>query len=368
MKIRTIQIGKVSIPLKKPFKTALRVATSMEDIIIKVVTECGAIGYGTAAPTAVITGDTRGSIIEAIQVLIGPKLIGERIDELENIMAIINKAAVRNSSAKAALDMACYDLFAQKYGMPLYKLLGGAANKTYSDITVSVNEPSEMARDAVEYVAAGFTELKLKIGTDAIIDVERVRAIRQAVGKNIRIRCDANQGWQPKAVRTIRRFEDCGLDIELVEQPVAAQDIAGLKFVTDNVDTDIMADEAIFSPWDALQVISCRAADLINIKLMKAGGLYNAQKIAAIAEACGMELMIGCMMESAVGAGAAAAFAAGRRSVTRADLDAPLLTSANPVIGGARFSGREIILPDAPGMGIDGIEGWEWICDVGMTP
>ena len=365
MKIQSIQIGTVSIPLKKPFKTALRVATSMEDIIIKVVANNGAIGYGTAAPTAVITGDTRGSIVEAIQTFIGPKLIGERVDELDNIMAIINKATVRNSSAKAALDMACYDLFGQQFKLPLYKLFGGASNTTYTDITVSVNTPSEMAADALEYVAAGFTELKLKVGTDSKLDVERVRAIRTAVGSGIKIRCDANQGWQPKeAVRTIRAFEDNGFDIELVEQPVVAQDIEGLKFVTDNVDTDIMADEAIFSPWDAMRVLNIRAADLINIKLMKAGGLYNALKIAALAETFGMEVMVGCMMESAVGAGAAAAFAAGKRCVSRTDLDAPLLTSANPVIGGALFDGRTISLPDVPGMGISGITGWEMIAEI----
>ena len=365
MRIKSIQIGKVSIPLKKPFKTALRIATSMEDIIIKVVADNGAIGFGTAAPTAVITGDTRGSIIEAIQAFIGPKLIGERIDELENIMAIINKSALRNSSAKAALDMACYDLFGQQFNVPLYRLFGGAANTTYTDITVSVNTPEEMARDAVEYVADGFTELKLKVGTDSRIDIERVRAIRKAVGAAIKIRCDANQGWQPKeAVRTIRAFEDGGFDIELVEQPVIAHDIEGLKFVTDNVATDIMADEAIFSPWDAMRVLSTRAADLINIKLMKAGGLYNAQKIAALAETFGIEVMVGCMMESAVGAGAAAAFAAGKRCVTRTDLDAPLLTSANPVVGGATFTNRTITLPDAPGMGISSINGWELIAEI----
>ncbi|MFA6075616.1 MAG: dipeptide epimerase [Negativicutes bacterium] len=365
MKIKSIQIGAVSIPLKKPFKTALRIATSMEDIIIKVIADNGAIGYGTAAPTAVITGDTRGSIIEAIQTFIGPKLIGERIDELENIMAIINKSALRNSSAKAALDMACYDLFGQQFKLPLYKLFGGASNFTYTDITVSVNSPEEMAQDASEYVADGFTELKLKVGTDSRVDIERVRAIRKAVGYDIKIRCDANQGWQPKeAVRTIRAFEDGGFAIELVEQPVVAHDIEGLKFVTDNVATDIMADEAIFSPWDAMRVLNTRAADLINIKLMKAGGLYNAQKIAAMAETFGMEVMVGCMMESAVGAGAAAAFAAGKRCVTRTDLDAPLLTSGNPVVGGATFASRTITLPDAPGMGITDIVGWEKIAEI----
>lgn len=362
MKIKEIKIGKVSIPLRKPFKTALRVVNSAEDIIIKVVTDTGAVGYGNAPPTAVITGDTQGSVVAAVRDFIAPKLQGLAVDNLEAIMTAIDGAMLKNPSAKAAVDMAVFDLFGQLYGMPLYKLFGGYRSSVTTDLTISVNDPATMVRDSLEAAAEGYTELKLKVGTDARLDVERVKAIRQAVGGGIKIRLDANQGWQPKeAVRTIRKFEELGLDIELIEQPVKAHDIAGLKYVTDNVQTDILADEAVFGPYDALGIIAGRAADMINIKLMKSGGLHNALKLCHLAETAGMECMMGCMLESKVGITAAASFAAARKNVTRCDLDAAVLLAEDPVAGGVSFAGNRIILPDAPGLGITGIDGWQEI-------
>lgn len=360
MKITQIKIGKVSIPLKKPFKTALRQVNSAEDIIIKVITDTGEVGFGNAPPTAVITGDSQESIAAAIRNTIGPKLIGMDIDNLEDIMATIDTAMLHNSSAKAALDMAVYDLFGKLYAMPLYKLFGGYRNVIETDLTISVNAPEEMVEDALDAVAAGYTALKLKVGTDAALDSKRVQAIRAAVGPAIKIRLDANQGWQPKeAVRIIRQFEDQGLNIELIEQPVKAHDIKGLKYVTDHVLTDIMADEAAFGPYEVFELVAMEACDLINIKLMKAGGLHNALKIAHFAETRGIECMMGCMLESKLGITAAACLAAGKKIITRTDLDAAVLLAEDPVIGGVRFEQNRIILADAPGLGITDITGWQ---------
>ncbi|MDI6619755.1 MAG: dipeptide epimerase [Clostridiales bacterium] len=361
MKITDIRVGKVSIPLKKPFKTALRTVTKAEDIIAVVETDAGEAGYGEAPPTAVITGDTIGSIKWVIEDNIKKAIVGMDIDDMEGIMSRIDGAAVKNSSAKACIDMAIYDLFCKAHKIPLYKLLGGAGNVIETDITVSVNSPDEMAKDAVDYVKAGFNILKVKVGNDSKLDVERLKAVRSAVGGNIKIRADANQGWQSKeAVRTIRTFEDLGLDIELIEQPVKAYDIEGLKFVTENVETPVLADESVFSPYDAFRILSMRAADLINIKLMKAGGIHNALKINAMAEANGIECMIGCMIESKLGVTAAAHLGAGKRNITRADLDPVILLAKDPVVGGARFSGSKIMLGDEPGLGIKEIKGIEF--------
>ncbi|WP_371363561.1 L-Ala-D/L-Glu epimerase [Sporomusa rhizae] len=363
MKIAAIKIGKVSIPLKKPFKTALRQVNSAEDIIIKVIADTGEIGFGNAPPTAVITGDSQDSIIAAIRDTIGPKLIGMDVDNLEEIMSAIDTSMLHNSSAKAALDIAVYDLFGKLHGIPLYKLFGGYRNAMETDLTISVNAPEEMVRDSLEAVAEGYKALKLKVGTDAALDIKRVQAIREAVGYDVKIRLDANQGWKPKeAVRTIRKFEDMGLDIELIEQPVKAHDFKGLKYVTDNVQTDIMADEAAFGTYEVFQLLAMEACDLINIKLMKAGGLHNAIKIAHFAETMGVECMMGCMLESKVGITAAASIAASKKIITRADLDAAVLLAEDPVVGGVSFSKNQLIIPDAPGLGITDVKGWQEIC------
>lgn len=359
MRIKEVRIGKVSIPLKKPFKTALRTVHSAEDIVIKIIADTEEVGFGNAPPTLVITGDGQDSIVAAIRDVIAPKLIGLPVDELEAIQTIIQTSTLHNSSAKAAVDIAVYDLFAKKYGIPMYKLFGGYRSSMATDLTISLNAPDEMVRDSLEAVAEGYKSLKLKVGNDIQTDIARVQAIREAVGREVTIRLDANQGWLPKeAIRTIRKFEDKGLDIELIEQPVKAHDVLGLKQVTDNVETDIMADEAAFGTYEVMNLLSMRACDLINIKLMKAGGLYNASKIAAFAETMGVQCMMGCMLESNVGITAAASIAAGKKIITRTDLDAAVLLAENPVVGGVSYSRDELLLPDAPGLGIEDVLGW----------
>ena len=362
MKIKEIKIGKVSIPLKKPFKTALRQVNSAEDIIIKIITDTDEVGYGNAPPTAVITGDSQDSVVAAIRDTIGPKLIGMDIENMEAIMTNIDESMLHNHSAKAAVDIAIYDLFGKLHNIPLYKIFGGYQSVLTTDLTISVNAPEEMVRDSLEAIAEGYRELKLKVGTDADLDIKRVKAIREAVGYDVKIRLDANQGWNPKeAVRTIRKFENMGLDIELIEQPVKAHDFEGLKYVTDNVETNIMADESAFGPYEVFKLLSMRACDLINIKLMKAGGLHNAIKIVNLAETMGVQCMMGCMLESKVGITAAASLAAGKKIITKGDLDAAVLLAKDPIMGGVSFSQNKIMMTEAPGLGITDIEGWQEI-------
>lgn len=360
MKIKSVEIGKLTVPLLKPFKTALRTLDTSVTLVVKVHLDNGMTGWGAASPTAVITGDTLGSIRGALTEVLIPQLIGLDISEYELVLAKINGGIVRNPSPRAALDMAVYDLVGQLYGAPLYKLLGGYRSSFETDITVSVNSPAEMAGDAIKLVQDRFTTLKLKVGTDAKIDIERVKGIRAAVGPHVKLRLDANQGWTAKeAIRTITAMEDLGLDIELIEQPVKAHDFDDLKQVTDAVDTPILADESVFSPEDAFRVLRMRAADLINIKLMKAGGIHNAIKINALAESCGVECMIGCMIENKIGITAAAHLAGGKKNITRMDLDAPFLLARECVAGGVSFDGPRILLPEEPGLGIIGVESLE---------
>lgn len=353
MKIIDIQVGKLSLPLAHPFKTALRTVERIEDVAIKVVGENGMVGYGEAPPTAVITGDTYGSILCAVHDYIRPALVGMDLDDLEGVMGKLNGCLVHNTSPKAAVDMALYDLWAKSKGEPLYRLLGNARSSFETDLTISVNSVEEMARDSLEAVERGFTTLKIKVGKEGLADVERIAAIRRVVGEDIKLRVDANQGWNAKeAVAIIQTMEAWGLDIELVEQPVPADDFEGLQYVTEQVKTPILADEAVFSLRDAKRLIEAHAADYINLKLMKTGGIYNAMKICDFAESRGVSCMIGCMLESQVAVAAAAHLCGGRSVITMADLDGPSLCACEPFPGGPRFEGAVIDLNDTPGIGI----------------
>ena len=313
MKITEIEVGEIFVPLAKPFKTALRTVENVEDIVVRITTDTGAAGYGEAPPTAVITGDTKGSIRCAIEDFIRPALLGMEIEDLDGIMYRLHSSIVKNTSAKAAVDMAVYDLYAQRFGAPLYQLLGGAGDTVETDITISVNPVPQMVADSLEAVQQGYKILKIKVGKEGLADVARIAGIRKAVGSGIQIRVDANQGWTAKeAIRIITAMEDKGLNIDLVEQPVPAHDLDG----------------------------------------MKTGGIWQALKICSLAEMYGVECMIGCMLESKLAVSAAAHLAAAKRVITRADLDGPSLCKADPFTGGPLYENGVIRMTDAPGIGI----------------
>lgn len=354
MKIQSVDVMRQSTPLKKPFKTALRTVVDAESVLVRIRADDGRVGWGEAPATIVITGDSLDSIQAAIVHTFTPLLIGKNLLAYEQILQAVHQSMVGSSSAKAAVDMAVYDLVAQYCGLPLYQFLGGYKDEIETDFTVSVNSPKEMGEDAVRYIKEGFNVLKIKVGKDNIQDdIDRIKEIRSRVGSAVKIRVDANQGWQVKdAVRTIHRMEDLGLDIELVEQPVKAHDIEGLKAVTDAVETMVMADESIFSPAQAFEVLKRRAADLINIKLMKSGGIYKAQIINHIAEEFGVECMFGSMIESRLAVTAAAHLAASKKNITRFDFDAPLMMRNDIVIGGVQYSGRKMTFPKEAGLGV----------------
>ncbi len=357
MKITDVRLGKISVPLRVPFKTALRRVDSVEDVIVEIITDTGHKGYGEAPPTGVITGDTTYSIIGAIRDHISKKIIGLDIDNFEDVIQEVQTSIVHNSSAKAAVDMALYDLYGQLFNIPVYKLFGGAKKSITTDITISVNDPDTMAHDAINAIDRGYDTLKVKVGVDPSLDVARLSAVRNAVGSDVRIRIDANQAWTPKeAVRILNNMQEKGLGLELVEQPVKAADIEGLRYVTERSYVPVLADESVFSPEDALKIMQYHAADMINIKLMKCGGLYNALKIISAAEIYGVECMLGCMLEAKISVNAAVELACAKKIITRIDLDGPVLCSEDPIIGGAIFNEKEITVSDDPGMGIKGIE------------
>ena len=356
MKITAIRTGEISIPLASPLKTALRTVERVEDIVVCITAENGMVGYGEAPPTAVITGDTKGSILSAINQFIAPAILGADLLALDEVMERMHRAIKGNTSAKAAVDMAIYDLWGKVLGKPLYQLLGGYRQELETDLTISVGETAQMVADSLAAVKAGYRILKIKVGKEGMADLPRIAAIREAVGPEIRLRVDANQGWNvPDSIRIISAMEDKGLDIDLVEQPVEAHDLAGMARITQAVYTPILADESVFSPLDALEIIRRGAADLINIKLMKTGGIHQAIKICHIASLYGVECMMGCMLESKLAVSAAAHLAAAQGIITRADLDGPSLCSLDPFTGGPDYTGPAIRMNDLPGIGITGL-------------
>ncbi len=378
MKIEKIELGYVHIPLITPFRTALRTVDGINDLIVRITAEDGSFGFGEAPPTAVITGDTKESIEAAIRGYIAPSIIGMDLLDLDEVMRKMEKSIAKNTSAKAAVDIALYDLYAKQMGMPLYRVLsgeaGGAAAKAESgkpgcgmaakaesggtpeietDITISVDETGKMVRDSLRAVADGFRILKVKVGKGGKKDVERVREIRRAVGPEAILRIDANQGWSAEeAISTIRAMEEEGLKIELVEQPVSCHDFRGLQRVTKAVDTPILADESVFSYEDAERIIEEHAADYINIKLMKTGGIHQAMRICDLADRYQVNCMIGCMLESKVSVSAGAHLAGARSCITMADLDGPSLCAGDPYEGGPVYSGPKIYLNEDAGIGI----------------
>lgn len=357
MKITEVRLGKISVPLRVPFKTALRCVNSVEDVVVEIHTDTGHTGYGEAPPTGAITGDTTGAIIGAIQDHIAKSIIGLEVDNFENVTQVVQKCIVKNSSAKAAVDMALWDLYGQLHNIPVYKMMGGARKQIVTDITISVNDPDVMVADALNAIERGYDCLKMKVGINPELDIARLAAVRNAVGKDVCIRIDANTAWTPKeAVRILNGMQEQGLQIELVEQPVKAHDLEGLKYVTDHSYVPVLADESVFSPEDALKIMQMRAADLINIKLMKCGGLTNALKIASAADVYGVECMLGCMLEAKISVNAAVELACAKNIITKIDLDGPVLCSEDPIIGGAVFNEKDITVSEEPGLGIKGIE------------
>ncbi|MDH7452723.1 dipeptide epimerase [Luteimonas composti] len=361
MKITEVRLGRVRVPLKTPFKTALRTVDTVEDLIVSIHTDTGHVGYGEAAATAVITGDTHGSMIEAIGRIIAPRIVGEDIANLNRIVRLVQTALERNTSAKAAVEIALYDLWGQLYEAPLYRMLGGGEPVITTDITISVDHIDKMVADSLSAVDRGFESLKIKVGKDIGLDVERVKAIHAAVEGRALLRLDANQGWTAKqAVHAMHALEDAGVHLELLEQPVRAQDIDGLKYVSDRIKTPVMADESVFGPLEVINLIERRAADIINIKLMKTGGISNAIRIADIAALYGVECMIGCMIETSISVAAAVHLAIAKSDVvTKVDLDGPSLCAFDPVDGGVSFNESEISVSDAPGLGIRAIRGYQ---------
>ncbi len=350
MKIIRLEAKAIRVPLIEEFRTSLGGSIQHEGVIVKIYTDEGIVGIGEAAPSARITGETIETILGVISRLKNI-VLGSNPLEYRRIIESIDNAVIGNPSAKAALDIAIFDVVAKKYGVPLYRLLGGSDNSFETSVTIGIMPQEKAIYKAQKYVEQGIRILKIKIGTNPSGDVDLLKKIRQIVGDDVRIRIDANQGYTVKqAIRVLKAIEN--LDIEFCEQPVHWRDLDGMREVRRNTEIPIMADESVHGPRDAIEIIKMDAADMINIKIMKAGGILNSLKIADICDAYGMKCQIGCMSETQISIAAGVSVAIAARSIEFSDLDGYILLKEN-IASGIKFDGLRNILPDKPGLGVE---------------
>jgi L-alanine-DL-glutamate epimerase-like enolase superfamily enzyme len=304
-----------------------------------------------------VTGDSLAGAQACVEGPIATALNGLSPDDLTEALRRVQGAAQANFGAKAAVDVALHDLAARRRGQTLHGFLGSTVASVRTDVTLSAGDSESLAAAGIDRIADGFDVLKVKVGTgDATADFQRVRRIREAVGPDPRLRLDANQGWNRRdAVTAIRAMEDAGCDIELVEQPVPAPDLEGMAWISDRVSTPILADESVYGVRDLVAVIRHGAADLVNVKLAKCGGLGPARTLLELAREHGLGSIVGSMMETHVGVGAAAALVAAYPTTAVNDLDAAWWLKESPVAGGIRYEGSLIHLPTAPGLGVTGL-------------
>ncbi|MFI6826070.1 mandelate racemase/muconate lactonizing enzyme family protein [Kribbella sp. NPDC050241] len=345
----------VSAPLHTPFITALRTATHADSLLVE-VSDGELSGWGEAPQVWKVTGDSLAGSQACVEGPITAALDGLGPDDLTEALRRVQNAAAGNFGAKGAVDVALHDLAARRRGQTLHGFLGSTVDIVRTDMTLSVGDPDALAAAAQARLADGFDVLKVKVGTDARADVERVRRVREAIGPEPTLRLDANQGWsRHDAVTAIRAMEDAGCDLELVEQPVVAADLEGMAWVTDRVRTPILADESVYGVRDLVTMIRYGAADMVNVKLAKCGGLGPARTLLELAREHGIRTVVGSMMESHVGIGAAAALVSAYPTSAVNDLDAAWWLKQAPVTGGIRYDGALIHLPEAPGLGVTGL-------------
>lgn len=351
MGIKRIDVYAVTLRYEEPFRIASGTSTESHNVNVKIVTDYDVFGWGESSPSKRVTGETSESVIAALD-KIAPKLIGKCPLRIEENIELMDSAIEGNPAAKAAVDIALHDVLGKTACKPLFMLMGGYRTEVLTDLTLSIKSPKEMAVDAVKAVKKGFKALKVKVGVDPVEDVERVRIIRGAVGKDTQIRIDANQGWTPQqAIQILNKTEK--FKIQFVEQPVPSEDIKGLAKVRRDSPVPVMADESVHSPQDAMRLIQAEAVDFINIKLMKSGGILRGRKIADVAEAAGIQCMIGCMGESSIGVTAAAHLAAAVKNIQYADLDSDIMLQDELVKkGGTKVNNSMRTFPKYNGLGI----------------
>jgi len=353
MKIEKIELFAVELPLKEPFIISYASYNTLPSLIVKLTLDNGTIGYGEGLPDEHVTGESVYGAFEIIEKILAPRLIGMNPLHMETIHEVMNQEIYAAPTAKAAIDIACYDAAAKSLGVPIYNLIGGRYHNEFPITHVlSIQSPEAMASEAVAKMNEGYQSFKMKVGSSNMLeDVRRIQAVRAAVGNDPSIRVDVNQGWKNSAttLQALHLLEDARLD--WIEQPIVADDIRGMVEIKQKSNIPVMIDEGLRGIHEMRTIIQEEAAHKVNIKLMKCGGIYPATKIATMAEMANIECQVGSMVESSVGSAAGYHVAFSKKSITSVELTGPLKFHTD--IGHLAFDIPFIRLQDAPGLGID---------------
>jgi len=351
MKIASVSSRAEAFALTRPYTIAFGNTAAVENVILSIETTSGLTGLGAAAPQPRVTGETpeacrAGLAEEALSWLIGR--------DIREAARLCREARERlaGPAARAAVDMALHDLLAQHLGVPLVELLGRAHEALETSITIGIKPLEETLSEAEEYVARGFTMLKVKVGLALAADLERLARLRETVGRGTKIRVDANQGYSTEEVSRFFR-ETASLDLEFLEQPLPAGDAEALRSFPAEIRDRIAADESLLDEKDALSLATPpRACGIFNIKLMKCGGIQAALRIAAIAEATEIQLMWGCMDESVISIAAALHTALASPATRYLDLDGSFDLARDVAEGGFLLENGWMRTTAAPGLGV----------------
>jgi L-Ala-D/L-Glu epimerase len=342
----------VELQLKEPFVIANETIEVADNIFIMLETETGIVGWGCSTPD-IVTSETKETVIRNFEVA-KLSVIGCDPTRLNLVNFVLNNKIEGNPSLKAGINMALYDIVGKMAGIPLFRLLGGYKEKIATSVTIGLNLTDLMVEKAQQLVSDGFKILKIKCGINVEKDLENILAIRKAISSTIKLRLDANEGYSVEdTIRLVRALEQNGVEIELLEQPTKANHLYSLKDITNQCSVPIMADETALTLRDSVKIVKLEIADMINIKLMKIGGITNAIKANALAELADVPVMAGCMNESMAAMSAGVHFACAFRNVQYADLDSALDFVDDVAKGGARYENGYVIPSEEPGLGVD---------------
>jgi len=350
MKIANVEAWPVTMRLAEPYSIAYENVTTATNVFLRIETNRGVVGYGCAAPDPHVTGEDDAQVLHALKELAAPRITGS--DPLRHTMLMerLRKELKPLPSARAAIDMALFDILGKTAGMPVWKLLGGYRSRIRTSVTIGIMPERDTVSAARDLVARGFRCLKMKGGRDVDEDICRVMKVREAVGTGIELRFDANQGYTvEQSLRFVAGTREAGL--ELLEQPTPKEEIDQLGRVSRRVSLPVMADESIVTLRDAFRLARSDLVDMVNVKLMKAGGIGEAIQINAVARSAGLEVMVGCMDEAALGIAAGLQFALARPNVAYADLDGHLDLVDDPSSGSVRLEAGTVIANEDPGLG-----------------